>query len=170
MNEKDLVNINPNFIKEDKNMTAYNFDDRNIQWHKLGNFEHFVYAILDIEKQSKIVDVLFKFEPHKQIVLHRHRALNKSLVIQGEHHIYKANGKLEEVRVIGSYTSSPASNAPHRECGGDEGAIVYFSIRDSDGILYEVLDDEQNIIGTLSMQDFIDLYEANEKKPESEQH
>ncbi len=151
-------------------MTPYNFDDRNIQWHKFGDFEHFVYAILDIDEHNKIVDVLFKFEPHKQIILHRHKALNKLLVIQGEHYIYKPNGKLDEIRHVGSYTSSPASNDPHRECGGDEGAIVFFSIRGSDGTLYEILDDEQNIIGALAMQDFIELYEANEKKPDSEPH
>jgi len=39
---------------------------------------------------------------------------------------------------------------------------VLFSIRGEVGVLYEVLDDQQNIIGTLSFQDFIDLFESNE--------
>jgi hypothetical protein len=144
-------------------MAPYNFDDRHIQWHKLGDFEHFVYSVLDIDRENKIVDVIFKFEPHKPIILHRHRALNKTLVIQGEHRLYEPNGYLKEVRPIGSYTTSPANPDPHRECGGDDGAVVLFSIRGSDGVFYEVLDDQQNIIGTLSMQDFIDLFEANKK-------
>lgn len=144
-------------------MTPYNFDDHNIRWHKLGEFEHFVYSILDIDKENKIIDVIFKFEPHKPIVLHRHKALNKTWVIQGEHRLYEPNGEIKEVRSVGSYTSSPASNEPHRECGGDEGAVVFFSIRGNGGVLYEVLDDEQNLVGTLSMQDFIDLAEANKK-------
>ena len=41
--------------------------------------------------------------------------------------------------------------------------IVYFSIRGSgsDGVLYEILDDELNIIATLGFQYFINL----NKKP-----
>ena len=35
--------------------------------------------------------------------------------------------------------------------------IVYFSTRGSDGVLYEILDDELNIIATLGFQDFIKL-------------
>ena len=145
-------------------MTTYTFDDSSIQWHKLGDIEHLSYSILDIDTMNKIVDVIFKLEPFKQIVLHRHMALNHSFVIQGEHRLYEANGELKEIRGVGSYTSSPASNAPHRECGGKEGAIVLFSIRGSNGIFYEVLDDQQNLIAALGMQDFVDLYEANNSK------
>jgi len=143
-------------------MTSYKFDDRNIQWYKIGDLENFVGRVLDIDEVNKVIDVILKFEPHKQIILHRHMALNKSLVVQGEHRLYESDGKVKEVRPVGSYTSSPASNDPHRECGGDEGAVVFFSIR-GDGVLYEVLDDEQNLIGTLSMQDFIDLFKANKE-------
>ncbi|ESS73459.1 hypothetical protein MGMO_20c00140 [Methyloglobulus morosus KoM1] len=144
-------------------MTAYRFDDRNIQWHKLGDFEHFVYSILDIDRENNIADVIFKFEPHQPIVLHRHKVLNKTLVIQGEHRLYEPNGDLKEVRPVGSYTSSPANPDPHRECGGDEGAVVFFSIRgnSNEGMLYELLDDQQNLIGAITMQDLIALHEAD---------
>jgi len=142
-------------------MTLYTFDEKNIRWHNLGDFKYILYSVLDIDIDNKIIDVMFKFEAHKQIVLHRHKALNKTLVIQGEHLIYKADGALKEIRPVGSYTSSLASNEPHRECGGDEGAVVLFSIRGEVGVIYEILDDKQNIIATLSFQDFIDLFEAN---------
>ena len=112
-------------------ITACRFDDHNIHWHKLGDFEHFVYTILDIDQDNSIADVLFKFEPHKPIVLHRHKVLNKTWVIQGEHRIFEPTGDLKEIRPVGSYTSSPANPDPHRECGGDEGAVVFFSIRGS---------------------------------------
>lgn len=143
-------------------MTAFRFDDRNIHWHKLGDYKHFVYNILDIDQDNSIADVIFKFEPHKPIVLHRHKVLNKTWVIQGEHRIYEPNGDLKEIRPVGSYTSSPANPEPHRECGGDEGAVVFFSIRGSsvDDVLYELLDDQQNLIGTIKMKDLIDLHEA----------
>lgn len=143
-------------------MTHYNFDDRNIQWYKLGEFEHFVCSVLDIDADNNIIELLIKFEPHRQIVLHRHKALNKSLVIQGEHRLYQADGRLKEIRPVGSYTSSLASDDPHRECGGDEGAVVLFSIRGKD-VLYEVLDEQQNPIGSLTVQDFINLNQIHNK-------
>ena len=145
-------------------MTAYNFDDSNIQWSTLEGIEHLAYSILDIDEKNKIVDVLFKLEPNRQIVLHRHMAVNHSFVIQGEHRLFEPNGELKEIRAVGSYTTSPASEESHRECGGEDGAVVLFSIRGSDGVFYEVLDDQKNLVAALGMQDFVDLFEANKKK------
>ena len=140
-------------------MTNHLFDDTNIKWQTLGDFEHLHYAILDIDEHNKIIDVIFKFAAHQQIVLHRHKALNKIFVIQGEHRLYEADGRLKEVRAIGSYTSSLPSDDPHREGGGDVDVdvIVYFSISGNDGVLYEILDDDLNIIATLGFQDLINL-------------
>jgi hypothetical protein len=134
------------------------FDDTNIKWQTLGDFEHLHYAILDIDEQNEIIDVIFKFAAHQQILLHRHKALNKTFVIQGEHRLYEANGRLKEVRAVGRYTSSLPSDEPHREGGGDVDVIVLFSIRGSDGVLYEILDDDFNIVGTLGWQDLVNLY------------
>jgi hypothetical protein len=145
-------------------MATYNFDDSNIQWSNLEGIEHLSYSILDVDIANKIVDVIFKLEPFRQIVLHRHMAVNHTFVIQGEHHLYELNGELKEIRAVGSYTTSPASEEPHRECGGEEGAVVLFSIRGSDGVFYEVLDDQKNLVATLGMQDFVDLFEANKKQ------
>ena len=139
-------------------MTNHTFDDTNIKWQTLEGFEHLHYAIVDIDEHNKIIDVIFKFAAHQQIRLHRHKALNKTFVIQGEHRLYESGGRLKEVRAVGSYTSSLPSNEPHREGGGNVDVIVFFSIRGNDGVLYEILDDDLNIIATLGWQDFINLY------------
>ncbi len=136
------------------NVGLYSFDDRNIRWHKLGEFEHFVFAMLDVDVPQKIVDFILKFPPNQQIFLHRHLALTNTLVIQGEHRLYEPNGALKEVRSVGSYTSTPPGE-PHREGAGDEGGVVFYSVRGKDGILFEVLDDNLKVIGTLSMDDFV---------------
>jgi quercetin dioxygenase-like cupin family protein len=145
---------------------SYNFDDRNIHWNKLGDFEHLVYSILDIDEKNKITDVLFKFAANQQIVLHRHMAHNNTFVIQGEHRLYETNGEIKEIRPIGSYTSSPPSDEPHREGGEDQDVVVFFSIRGNDGILYEVLDNDLNLFATISMQDLIGLYKAQQENME----
>ena len=87
-------------------MTLYNFDDSNIRWNKLGDFEHLLYSILDIDENSKIIDVLFKFAANQQIVLHRHKAQNNTFVIQGEHRLYEANGKIKEIRPAAAIPSA----------------------------------------------------------------
>lgn len=141
-------------------MTDHLFDNAGLKWQTLGDFRHLLYSILNIDQQNKIIDVIFKFAARRQIVLHRHKALNHTLVIQGEHRLYEADGQLKEIRSVGSYTCSPPSDEPHREGGGDEEAIVFFSIRGNDGVLYEILDDDRNVIATLDMQDFINLYKS----------
>lgn len=146
-------------------MTRHFFDDSAIQWQTLTGFEHLHYSILDIDTDHQIVDVLFKFAAQQQIVLHRHKVLNKTLVLQGEHRIYHADGKLKEIRPVGSYTTSPASDAPHREGGGDRDAIVLFSIRGGDEVFYEILDEHHNILTKLGMQDFIALYRQQNNNP-----
>lgn len=143
-------------------MAHHTFDDRNIHWNKLDGFEHLEYSILDIDQGNKIADVLFKFTANQQIVLHRHKAHNNTFVVQGEHRLYEANGKIKEIRPVGSYTVSPPSDEPHREGGGDQDVVVFFSIRGSDGILYEILDDDLNQIATISMQDLIGLYKSQQ--------
>jgi quercetin dioxygenase-like cupin family protein len=121
-----------------------------------------LYSILDIDEENKIADVLFKFAANQQIVLHRHKVRNNTFVIQGEHRLYEANGQIKEVRPVGSYTVSPPSEEPHREGGGDQDVVVLFSIRGSDGILYEILDNNLNQIATISMQDLIGLHKAQQ--------
>src|SRR5713101_5031767 len=39
-------------------MMSYAFDDRNIRWYTLGDFEHFVFAMLDVDVSQKIVDFI----------------------------------------------------------------------------------------------------------------
>lgn len=143
-------------------MTIHCFDDRAIHWNRFGDFvPAFHYTILDLDEKRRIVDVLFRLPANAQVVLHRHRALNHTFVVQGEHRLYEADGSLREIRQTGSYTVSPASEQPHREGGGEQDAIVFFSIRPgSDEILYELLDDALNPLGTITFQTMIELYQA----------
>jgi hypothetical protein len=91
---------------------VYRFDDRNLRWLKLGDFEHFLLAMYDIDSKRKVVDFVLKFAPNEQIFLHRHLALTNTLVIQGEHRVYEPNGRPKEIRKVGSYTFQQSWGAP----------------------------------------------------------
>ena len=129
-------------------MTIHTFDDSHIRWNRLGDFEHLHYSILDVDEKNGIADVLFKFAANQKIVLHRHLADNNTFVVQGEHRLYKPDGSVKEIRHVGSMTSSPPNEEPHREGGGDQDVVIAFSIRGT-GVLYELLDDEMNISNSI---------------------
>jgi hypothetical protein len=147
----------------DSAASLYSFDDRNIRWYKLGDFEHFVFAMFDVDVSRKIVDFILKFPANRQIFLHRHLALTNTLVMQGEHRLYEPSGALKEVRHVGSYTSTPPGE-PHREGAGDGGGVVFYSVRGKDGVLFEVLDNDLNVAGTLSMDDFVGALKEQKRR------
>lgn len=140
-------------------MTTYRFDDKNIDWQKFEGVDHCLVSVLHIDRDNSIADVLFKFEPNNQVILHKHKAQNNTFVIHGTHSLYHSDGKLKEARPVGSYTVTPASEEPHRECGQNEEAIVFFSIRGS-GVLYELLDDNEQAIASITFEDVVTFYEA----------
>ncbi|MBP5988035.1 MAG: regulator [Azonexus sp.] len=143
-------------------MTPYRFDDRKIAWQPFGEFPHFVFSILQVDMQQRIADVIFKFAAGQQIVLHRHKALNHTFVIQGEHRIYEEDGSLREIRPAGSHTISPASETPHREGGGSEDVIVLFSMRPQPAeLLYEILDDNGQIVAEVTLETLNEIFQAN---------
>lgn len=141
-------------------MEHFKFDDSTVNWFQLEGIDHLSYFICNVDRDSKIVDVLFKFAANEKIALHRHIAQNNMLVIQGDHILYTPEGEIKEIRPTGRYTASAPDDEPHREGGGDQDVIILFSIRGTDGLMYEVLDDERNVISTLGMDDFEGLLAA----------
>jgi hypothetical protein len=143
---------------------SYGFDDSNMNWQTLGDFKGFVFSVYDVDEVNDTVELILKFEPGEPIFFHRHNALTNTLVIEGTHYIYEKDGKeLREARQVGSYTISPVGGEPHREGGGDAPCVVYYSVRGERGVLFEVLDDDENIVGELSFQDFKDALAEQQK-------
>ncbi|KAF2989987.1 regulator [Methylocystis sp. MJC1] len=138
-------------------MAQVRFDDSNIRWQRFGDVEHLWLSVLDSDAKNRIVQVLFKFAANQQIVLHRHKTTNKTFVIQGEHRLYHPDGRLKEIRPTGRYTVSPPNDDPHREGGGDQDVVVMFTIYGENDALYELLDDQMNVIASISIDDFAKL-------------
>ena len=141
-------------------MPRHVFDDSNITWRKIEGFDEISYHIYEVDEKNGGVDVLIKFAPNQQIMLHQHKASYRTFVVQGELRIYRQNGELKEVRPVGSYVISDANGEPHRESAGDEEAIVLFSNRNIEDGIYEFLGDDGNIVAALGMADFRTLLDA----------
>ena len=87
---------------------------------------------------------------------------NNTFVVQGEHRLYEPDGTLKEIRPTGIYKSTPPGDG-HREGGGSEqDVIVLFDMRGPDGVFYEPLDDDQNVVAALSYADFLGAHKAQE--------
>jgi len=141
-------------------MPKREFDDRNINWQTVEGIDHLSYHVLSVDESARIVDVLFKFAANERIALHRHGANYRTLVLQGELRIYRPNGDLKEIRPVGSYVAGRAGGEPHTEGGGDQDVIVYFTNRDIDGPVYEILDAHHAVVATIGIPEFKALYEA----------
>ena len=131
-----------------------NFADRNIDWQRLGDYEHLHYSILDVDPENATADVLFKFSANEKVFLHRHLGHNHTFVIQGEHRIYSPEGDLKEIRPAGTYKAGLPDLEPHREGGGDEDVIILFSLRPyNNDPIYEILDEDHSILDTMTFED-----------------
>lgn len=133
---------------------GYRFDDRNIDWQPLADFEYLTARILAVDETNNIADFLIKFDPEKMIFLHRHLAQTNTIVLDGEHVIYEPGTKeVREVRPVGCYTASAPGDA-HHEGGGAKGCILHYTVRGKTDALFDVLDDDGNVQGTLRTADF----------------
>jgi 2,4'-dihydroxyacetophenone dioxygenase len=136
------------------------FDTRNIKWNRIEGFDHIEYHVCDVDEANRSVDILFKFAVNQKIAMHRHHADYRTLVLQGELRIYRPNGEIKEIRPVGSYVFTPAGGEPHTEGGGDQDVVTFFSNRNVDGLIYEILDADQNTIAKFGIPEFKALLDA----------
>ena len=138
------------------------FDAEEIEWkHLLGdeNFDYpidYWYAILSARDDGHI-DMLFKWEPNSYCHFHRHLVDTTTTVLQGEHHIIEMENGVElehKVRLAGDYAHKPAGDL-HMEYAGDEGSLLLFNMYAPDGRLFDIVDRDENLIMSVSIDDFV---------------
>lgn len=115
-------------------------------------------AVLRADSDRGQIDMLMRWEPNCYCHFHRHVAATTTLVLAGEHHVMEEVAGIEQhkVRLAGSYAHTVAGNV-HKEFGGAEGSILFFQMQTDDGRLFEVLDEDENLIRTATIEDFINL-------------
>jgi hypothetical protein len=57
--------------------------------------------------------------------------------------------------------SSCSGALPHLERGGEAGGIAFFGNHSNNGLLYEVLDEDLNLVANVTMEVLIDDWKAN---------
>ena len=104
--------------------------------------------------ESGRAELLYRWAPGSHCHFHRHRAHTTSIVLEGELHVADlVDGKFtaSRVRSAGHRAHSTGPDV-HREWGGPEGALVYFSLYTEDGALADQLDEDGQVIRTITLQ------------------
>lgn len=133
------------------------FEWRHYQENVAGNPIIDYWSSLLAFRESGHLEFLYRWEPNAHCHFHRHRAHTTSIVLQGELNVADyagGNPVNSRVRPTGHRAHSEGDEV-HREWGGPEGALVYFSLYSADGILADQLDVDGNIIKTVTVNDII---------------
>ena len=135
---------------------TYKFDDRAIDWALFAGFDDLWYHILTVDPAAETVDMLMKFAPGARCVPHNHVGATKTLVIDGEHHVWHLNGPDPETPKIkrpGVFSANDGDEM-HQEAGGPDGAVILLSMKQLGGRVYDLLDDQGNVMRTITLADF----------------
>ena len=125
---------------------------------------HHDLAILAHDRDAGTIDLMIRFDDrggHCQA--HRHVSTTSVLVVAGEQHLdeLRPDGEVvHKVRRAGEHHLTPGDPYPHRERGGPDGAVVFFSHHTTDGRLYEMVDDDGAVVHTVTLDSLVATWES----------
>jgi hypothetical protein len=151
-------------------------DTRKYKWREVtpsgeSYLVHHWYTILGHNQDAGTLDMLVRWGTDGgHCNLHRHMATTTVFILQGEQHLYDIDGldsqgkgkKADRPRIrrVGDYGLSVGIEKPHFECGGPEGGIALFSTHSNDGVLYEILDENLNLLIPVTIELLVADFEA----------
>ncbi len=127
-----------------------------VAWRPFPGFEGLYYNVLDVDRERDLVDMLMKFDPDSRCVPHRHVGPTRTLVIEGEHQMFEADGSSTEPtdrRPAGTFSTNNGDEA-HIEGGGADGAVILLSMTAVDDVVYEIMDAELKLERVITLTDF----------------
>ncbi len=124
------------------------------------------YTILGYDLAAGTLDMVVRWEGDGgHCPIHRHTATTSVLVLEGEQHLWDLHpdGTRGEpkVRRAGDYALTVGDALPHLERGGEDGGIVFFGNHCSNGILYEILDEDLKVLADVTMEGLVADWKEN---------
>ena len=153
-------------------MTQPFFDGTRHKWREVtGEPElsykvHHDYTILGCDVAAGTLDMVVRWKGDGgHCPIHRHVSTTTVLVLAGEQHLWdlQPNGERGDckVRHAGDYALTVGDALPHLERGGDDGGTVFFGNHCSDGILYEILDEDMKVVADVTIESLLADWQAN---------
>ena len=124
------------------------------------------YAILGHDVAAGTLDMLVRWAGDGgHCPIHRHTSTTTILVLAGEQHLWDLHPDgtcgAHKVRCAGDYALTVGDGLPHLERGGPEGGIAFFGNHCSDGILYELLDEDMKVVAQVTLESLVADWQAN---------
>ncbi len=124
------------------------------------------YTILGCDVAAGTLDMVVRWQGDGgHCPIHRHTSTTSILVIAGEQHLWDIHpdGTRGEhkVRRAGDYALTVGDGLPHLERGGREGGIVFFGNHCTNGLLYEVLDEDMKVVADVTIEGLFADWQAN---------
>jgi hypothetical protein len=124
------------------------------------------YTILGYDLAAGTLDMLVRWAADGgHCPIHRHTATTTVLVLEGEQHLWDihldGSRDAPRVRRAGDYALTVGDPLPHLERGGPEGGLAFFGSHSNSGRLYEILDEEMNLIVDVTMEVLIADWKEN---------
>ena len=125
---------------------------------------HHDIAILGWDRDAGMIDLLIRFDAEGgHCHAHRHVSSTSILVLEGEQHLDELlpdGSRVHKVRTAGTHHLTPGDANPHLERGGPEGGVLFFSHHSPDGRLYEIIDEDRNVVSTVTIDSLVAMWEA----------
>jgi hypothetical protein len=124
------------------------------------------YTILGYDVAAGTLDMVVRWEGDGgHCPIHRHAATTTILVLAGEQHLWDLHPDgtrgAHKVRRAGDYALTLGDGLPHLERGGPEGGIAFFGNHCSDGLLYELLDEDMKVVAPVTIETLVADWQAN---------
>ena len=133
---------------------TFRFDTSAVDWKPFVTDGCF-YRILHVDVPARTAEMLVKFTPGGRCLYHRHVAAVKTLVLQGDLHLFEPTpqGEMHSVKPAGSF-SAGAGGEVHIEGAEENEVIGYFSMRSDSDVVYETLNPDLSLLRSITVQDF----------------
>ncbi len=153
-------------------MTQTFFDPSRYKWREVTGGPELSYkvrhdyTILGHDVAAGTLDMVVRWEGDGgHCPIHRHASTTTVLVIEGEQHLWDLHpdGSRGEpkVRSGGDYALTVGDALPHLERGGEEGGIVFFGNHCSNGLLYELFDEDLKVVADVTMESLVADWKEN---------
>lgn len=124
------------------------------------------YTILGYDLAAGTLDMVVRWAGDGgHCPIHRHTSTTTVLVLEGEQHLWDLHPDGTrgdpKVRVAGDYALTVGDALPHLERGGDSGGMAFFGNHSDNGHLYELLDEEGNLLVDVTMEVLIADWKEN---------
>lgn len=132
-----------------------NVNSNLVDWQEVEGQPGNYIKVLALDEKRNRVDFLFKQDPNREFARHTHLCTAVAFTLEGLWGYREG----EEMHFPGTYSYEPPGSA-HTPYSTDQGMVVYGSFQGDNPNMLDILDEDDNVIDTLTLDFFKKYYAA----------